>query len=1240
MEKVKEFLNSEQKVFLLLGGPGSSKSTFNRALEFDLWNAYKRGGDIPLYINLPAIDKPEHDMIAKQLRRLDFTEPQIRELKLHRKFILICDGYDESQQTHNLYTTNQLNEAGEWTAKMVISCRTEYLGIDYRDRFQPGNRNRRSNLVQFQEAVMTPFSESQIEGYIDEYVSIHQPLWEAKDYKQALDLIPSIKQLAINPFLLSLFLEVLPRVTDPGEHLSATHITRVALYDQFVEHWLERGRMRLGEKNLSPQSKAAFESLIDDGFTRSGVEFLKRLAVAIYKEQDGQPIVEYSRYKDEQSWKSEFFSRDDEKQLLREACPLTRNGNQYRFIHRSLLEYGLALAVYDPHDWRQYVSLPSLGRRGSASSVSSFEIHNADEKEIRTIDQGPSLSSPLVWRSFINEHSFVQFLEERVQQEHVFKQQLLDYIEYSKVDKKWRTAAANAITILIRAGVEFRFADMRGVQTPGADLSHGVLDSANLQGADLRKANLRNISLRGSDLSRAQMKDVQFGELPFLKYDYQVSSCLYSPDGSSFTMALSDGNVYVYATSNWDRAWILNGHSRSVSSIAYSPIGDRIASGSDDSTVRVWDIATGDCLYVFIGHTRKVSRVAYSPQGNMVASKGSGTIRLWDVESGDCRSNISRYGYINDMAFSPNGDSIAFGSEDTIIRLWDVASGEISSILIGHTRSISTIAYSAQGDFLVSKDDNDVVRVWELETGACRHIMQGYQYAVLSPKGNQVAFYAERIALWDLEIGACVRRMSGHIGGICSVAYSPQGDQIVAAGCDRAVRIWDVETGECRQTMTGHTRTVTKVSYSPKGDYIASASDDKTVRLWNVGSGSSRQISNHHRGAVIGLKYSPKRNQVASCSMDSTIRLWDAVIGTHNHTLTGHSDSVNKISYSPQENHLASCSEDGTVRLWDVEIGACLHTLTGHTSAVYNVAFSPRGDQIASTGADYTVRLWNVNTGECQHILIGHSGSIWVVTYSLRGDQVASAGMDGIARLWDVETGACQHTLTGHSTGIQRIMYSPNGNQIASASDDKTVRLWDVKTGMCSHIFIGHQNDVTRVVYSPQGHQVATSSYYEGTVRLWDTESGECLHALVGHEKNIDAIAYSPRGSLIASWSDTGEARLWDVETGDCCWNLDYDGSTRSGGDLLIHPFVWMPPDVDSFITGYSDGSVRRWDVTREEDQCRVNMLWSSANGQLTVEDACVQDVQGLSVLNGRLLKQRGAMGEPTQRRRISHPPR
>ncbi|KAF9342726.1 hypothetical protein BGX34_007759, partial [Mortierella sp. NVP85] len=90
MERIQDFLDSKQKVFLLLGDSGAGKSTFNLHLECELWQRYiKSTGRIPLFINLPAIDKPEQDMIAKQLRKCEFTEPEIRELKVHRKFILI-----------------------------------------------------------------------------------------------------------------------------------------------------------------------------------------------------------------------------------------------------------------------------------------------------------------------------------------------------------------------------------------------------------------------------------------------------------------------------------------------------------------------------------------------------------------------------------------------------------------------------------------------------------------------------------------------------------------------------------------------------------------------------------------------------------------------------------------------------------------------------------------------------------------------------------------------------------------------------------------------------------------------------------------------------------------------------------------------------------------------------------------------------------------------------------------------
>ena len=58
MGRVQEFLDSNQKVFLLLGDSGAGKSTFNQHLEYELWQDYKKTtGGIPLFINLPATNQ-------------------------------------------------------------------------------------------------------------------------------------------------------------------------------------------------------------------------------------------------------------------------------------------------------------------------------------------------------------------------------------------------------------------------------------------------------------------------------------------------------------------------------------------------------------------------------------------------------------------------------------------------------------------------------------------------------------------------------------------------------------------------------------------------------------------------------------------------------------------------------------------------------------------------------------------------------------------------------------------------------------------------------------------------------------------------------------------------------------------------------------------------------------------------------------------------------------------------------
>ncbi|KAF9976162.1 Transducin (beta)-like 1 X-linked receptor 1, partial [Mortierella antarctica] len=1028
MEYARAFLKRGSQVFLLLGDSGAGKSTFNRELECTLWTTYSSSEDaIPLLIHLPSIDRPEKDLVAKHLRRCDFSESQIRELKNNRRFILICDGYDECQQIYNLHTSNNLNSNGQWQAKMVISCRSEHLGHDYKDRFQSSTDAATSSGVgskQLQEAVIIPFSTVQIHDYIHRYVAVVRPPWRAKSYLTALERVPNLMDLIRNPFLLTLSLDVLPGFVDVDkiQDLSDVSITRVGLYDRFVEHWLERGKKRVGGRDLSQQARAAFDTLVDEGFTANGIDFLKRFAAAIYKEQAGHPIVEYSGFKDEETWKARFFSRKDENQLLREACPLARNGNQHRFVHKSLLEYCFARAVFDPQTSQPPLSGPSMTRRGSVSSMFSFdEEAAAEECDLRT--RQAVLSSPLAWRSFVEEPSILQFLSERVQQEPSFKEQLLMMIENSKTDKDGRIAATNAITILVRAGTPFIGADLRGIRIPGADLSCGMFEGAQLQGADVRRANFYNIWLRQADLSDSQMTgvrwdgvvrlwDTQTGALGLSFTDANmVFSFAYSPDGHQIALGCGDNIVRLRDAQTGVPGPILTGHGPgSIRSLVYSPSGHQIATGGADKTVRLWDAQTGSLGLTMTGHSDSVNSVAYSPSGHQIASGSADkTVRLWDAQTGSPGPILTGHDSdVRKVSYSPSGHQIASASHDRTIRLWDAQTGTPSSIRGGNNSLVTCAAWSPSGTQIALGSEDHTVRLWNAQTGASGPVLAGHTSfvynVVYSPNGHHIASVSDdkTVRLWDAQTGAAGHILTRQFDSIFSAVYSPSGHQIALAGTDAMLCVWDTQSGELHLGLTGHTGFICSAVYSPSGHQLASGGKDKTVRLWNAQTGESGPVLRGHTGWIKSLVYSPSGHQLASVSWNEDVRVWDPQTGTLLSVLIGHLDCVKSVAYSPSGHQIASASNDKTVRVWGAESGACTLVLKGHTAEVWTVAYSRSGQRVASCSKDGTVRLWDAVSGDCLTSLNDVDKPITWLAWreSDAGSFLATSNEGGTIRMW------------------------------------------------------------------------------------------------------------------------------------------------------------------------------------------------------------------------------------------------
>ncbi|KAF9899119.1 hypothetical protein EC991_009579, partial [Linnemannia zychae] len=1186
MDKVKDFLDGDSLVMLILGDSGAGKSTFNRYLENELWKNYKIDGRFPLFINLPALKYPEEMLVEKQLKVNNFSEDQIRELKRHRQFILICDGYDESLLTSNLHTTNCLNQPGQWDAKLVITCRSQHLGPDYLGKFAPmmTDRYHRTSSIQFQEAAITPFSKDQIEDYVGQYVPLESRKWVEKDYLDRLTAIPSLMDLVKNPFLLWLYLEALPSIVQDKMDLSRLRFTRVQLYDRFVRRWLEVNKCRIEDQAqvLDKETQLAFNNLLDAGFAKYSVEFQVNLAAAIFREQEGRPVVDYIHKKDKDSWKAEFFSPDPENKLLRGASVLCRVGTQYRFLHRSMLEYFFSRRVWGPVDHAD--EFAPQGPSNPSDLMSPISDH------------------PLSQGSIVIEYSIIQFLAERVQLDHDFKKQLENIIELSKTDENAAVAAANAITILVKAGVQFNGRDLRGIRIPGADLSGGQFDSALLQEADLTGVNLTRSWIRQANFAGAMMGGVQFGEMPYLEPGEPIAGAslswlplAYSPDGRAFATSFNDGVIRTFDTNTWEKNHTYKAHSKSVVDLKYSPCSNKLLSVGRDRTLHLLDCRINKTEYILKNLPDAISKIAFSPCGNHFAlACVNGTVMQYSTQTGipdyiwkGPENNSYR------LSYSQDGQHIILVGKTGTIRHLHVNSRKIVQVVRCSVADLQCVAISPDGLWiaLASGKRLQLLRAATGEQGPSWNTSENIDAAIFSPDGQFIATACgdRKVTLWSVQTGAFLSDFPGHSSCLATMAFSPDSLQL-ASNLDGSVRIWNVTSSGTGFDLQQSTLGVFKVAYSPDGQSILSSHHDKTLRLYNADSGESRLV------------------------------------------LQGTPHDLTSFAFSHDGLQVMTCEDNRTIRVWDLKTEECILRLADQGN-VETVAFSPRGDYIAAAGCRDIIELLDARSGAEHCKLEDHGREGGALSFE-RLEELMQMVRDEVEKEGALKGSNPRHlelwdALSEYSThdNILSLAFSSDGNEIVSGGQDGMVRIWNVETCGWRMLSSNDPKEITQVEFSPGDTHVGF--ILENQLQLQHTQDTAPQHVM--NHKNIQAFAFSSCGDWIVTIGGKS-LQLWRKRGSDetvANWECV---STISDFLGRIFGIAWRP-DTLEFVTSCHNGSVRTWKVEEYgPGNVSVKLLWGAGLTILAITGAIFDNVTGLSAINRKLLLQRGAKKDPAAR--------
>ena len=361
----------DPSLFVILGDFGTGKTTFLNHLKKTFADEYLSGSSAQIPVLLALRNYGETNDIEKFIETQIQNELDIR-ISYHQftrflktgRILLFLDGFDEMSQkvdkTTRILNFEKLLSFIIESQKSVLTCRPAYFVSDSEIRTTFGHlasfrepacppHLKKSQLKRYQNffvattdafsdatfsnqfslpkiVYILPFTERDIDQYVSTYEDRYLPSHVPDVLRERIRTTYDLEDLSRRPVLLHLIVKTLPTIPDDLEASPSI------VYEKYTETWMVRDfskghvrRLITAERKRSFMESLAWNLLSANKFTVTHAELLL--------------LVESFFTSDESM--AQFLTTDIQ------ACSFLQRdfGHQFRFAHRSFLEYFVAAKI-------------------------------------------------------------------------------------------------------------------------------------------------------------------------------------------------------------------------------------------------------------------------------------------------------------------------------------------------------------------------------------------------------------------------------------------------------------------------------------------------------------------------------------------------------------------------------------------------------------------------------------------------------------------------------------------------------------------------------------------------------------------------------------------------------------------------------------------------------------------------------------------------------------------------------